>query len=309
MKAKTKLTWEREGFGGYFYEAPDSRKAMVVLLGDDGNDFMDTSCAKWLTRAQNCNALCVALRRSKKDESGIHCWELEQVEKAVRWLFEQGMEKVGLLGMSIQGAMALTAASLIPQVSLVIAMSPCDFVPWGFVHGKIGKDRDGEWPSGTSAFSWKGQELPFQPAGLGKEAYWQMYCDARKQYREMHSKTVFEYSEQAHPVAEEAFIKGEHIRGKVVLTGAEDDSMWDSVRYMERMKERLLKKGFAEGVQVFRYPYGTHLLVPERWLRMAIPVAGDLLSRLFISGRKHPAQCRQAREDLEQKLTSVMEKW
>ena len=303
MRASATIT---SPFKGFLYSAqPHSDRCIIVLLGDDGDDFMSQACAKWLTRGQHCDALCLALRRSKQEDSGIHSWPLEQIAAAVRWLEDRGVSKIGLMGMSMQGAMALSAAARIPSITLTIALTPCDFVPWGFVHGKKGE----EFPTGGSAFSWQGADLPFQPAMLEGDAYWQLFQSASKEFHEMHSRSVFDYSETHHPISPECLIPVEQIRGRLVLVGAEDDSMWDAPKYIRRMAELLRDRVPAPTLDTFVYPFGTHLLVPQRMLDLSLPLVGGLVSRMFSSGRKHPRDCRASRLDLEEKLTAVFEHW
>ena len=310
MKAAEITLIEKDGFSGYYYVAPSSTdKGIIVLIGDEGNDFMDKACAKWLTMTVGCNALCLGIRQKKSDDTGIHQWPLEYVEKAVQWLQKKGISKVGILGMSMPGCLALAAASHIPDISLVIAMTPCDFVPWGFFQGKIQNAPKGEWPSGTSAFSWRGEDLPFQPAYLEKDAYWNMFCEDKKKFHEMHTITIFDHSENTSPIPDECFIPVENIRGKIIFTGTGDDTMWNTSRYIGRMNRRLQEKGSDVQTKTFLYPYGTHLLVPETMLKNAIPVFGDLISKMFQSGKEHPAECKQARIDLEAKLTKEIKEW
>ena len=308
MKAALETTVAREGFRGYLYESrTKTDRCMIVIIGDDGNDFMDKAAARWLTETARCHALCVALRQVEKTETGVDRWPLEIAEKAVLWA-QARYAKVGLLGMSMQAALVLSVSTRVP-VSLTVALSPCDYVPWGFHQGRIGKENHGEWPSGHAAFTWRGSELDYQPACLGKEAYWQLFCDARKKYGEMHSRSVFDYSEEHHPIREEAFIPVENCRGQLVFLGAEDDAMWDAARYIRRMTRRLEEKGFPYPYDALVYPLGTHFLVPDSLLRRAVPLAGALLPRMFVSGRKNAAACREARADAEKKLLAILLAW
>ena len=298
-----------DGFHGYYYSSFRSDKCIIVIIGDKGNDFMNTSCARWLTTTQNCNVLCLGVRQEVHQDSGIHSWPLEYIECAVNWLKHQNIRKIGVLGMSMQGTLVLAAASFIPDISLVIALTPCDYIPWGFCHGKLGKSSNAEWPSGTSTFTWRGQELPWQPACLEKEAYWNMFLSDKSRYHEMHTISIFEYSERMHPISPECFINVENINGKIILIGAEDDVMWNSSKYIRRMKKRLNAGGFLFPCASYIYPYGTHLLVPERMLKKAIPLFGSMIYKLYVSGRKHPDECTQSRIDLDEKLTLEIQNW
>ena len=288
-----KTTIQKEGFRGFFHPAqPGGKKGIIVLMDDEGNGFLDNACAKWLTTNRHCGALCIAVRQKDDDDTGLHRWPLEYIEAGVHWLKKKGIFKIGIWGLSMQTCTALAAAALIPDLSLVIAFAPCDFIPWGIYQGK-GKR---EWPSGTSAFSWREKGLPFQPACLSNEAYWKMYLDGKKRFGEMHTRLIFDHSENAHPILEDCFIPIEHIQGRIVLIGAEDDSMWNTAKYIRRMKKRSGQRGFSHCLETYLYPFGTHLLLPEQM-------------GLFASGRKNAAGCRTSRLDIEQRLKDILERW
>lgn len=310
MKITEQLTLQNDDCKGCYYQSSKSSdRCILVLVGDEGNDFMDKAFASWLTKKVGVHALCVAIHQRKEDDTGVHEWPLEYIESAVKWLKAKGIFKIGILGMSIPGCLSLTAASLIPDISLVVAFTPCDFVPWGFIQGPIGKSSKGEWPSGTSAFTWRGKPLDYQSAFLEKENYWKMFCDDKKKYHEMHTITIFDHSENTCPIPESCFIPVENICGKIIFIGTGDDSMWNTSRYIKRMEKRLEEKQFSYPVKTFLYTFGTHLLVPESLLKNAIPVFGDLLYLMFISGRKHPDICKKNRIDLEKKLMIELQNW
>ena len=44
-----------------------------------------------------------------------------------------------------------------------------------------------------------------------------------------------------HPIEPEEYIPVENIRGKLLLIGAEDDALWDTAKYIRRMKSALRK--------------------------------------------------------------------
>ena len=310
MKASVICTAAREGFRGFLYEpAVPSGRCMLVLIGDDGNDLMDTACARWLVRHQDCAALCLALRQDAQEDPGINLWNLNIISVAADWLKSRGFVRIGICGMSMQAVIALSASARIPEISLVLAFSPCDYVPWGFRHGLIGDSKNAEYPTGKSLLTWKGQPLPFEPAGQSPEEYWKMFEADTGTYREPHSKGVFEFAEQHSPIPPEAFIPAENIRGAVILVGAEDDSMWNSTRYIQRLRSRLRDREFIFPLKTFTFAYGTHLLVPQRMLTEAIPVLGNLVSLLYRSGRRHFFRCRSARLQLDRKLSCYLQNW
>ena len=55
----------------------------------------------------------------------------------------------------------------------------------------------------------------------------------------INSRKLFDDSETAHPITEDAMIKIEKIHGTLLLIGAEDDVLWDTAKYIRRMKQRV----------------------------------------------------------------------
>ena len=58
----------------------------------------------------------------------------------------------------------------------------------------------------------------------------------------LNSRKLFDDSVAAHPLQEEEMIPVENIKGKLLAIGAEDDGLWDAVKYVRRMENRLAQK-------------------------------------------------------------------
>lgn len=80
---------------------------MIALLGDDIDDRMAVSGVKWL-HSRNCNVMTMA--PSKKDY-GHHSYPLERFEKAISVIRQKRNTKIGIVGASTTGMLALVAAS------------------------------------------------------------------------------------------------------------------------------------------------------------------------------------------------------
>lgn len=182
---------------------------MIALLGDDIDDRMAVSGAKWL-QGRNCNVMTMA--PSKKDY-GHHSYPLERFEKAIAVIRQKGNRKIGIVGASTTGMLALAAASHYPEITLTIAMTPCDFIIEGFV--RDGKDGMKERPAdGESTVTLGGQPLPYLPCAYRHPQYWQMIQAEAKAGEDMvASRKMFAESERLHPVQEEEKIKVENIAG------------------------------------------------------------------------------------------------
>lgn len=297
---------ERDGFYGVYYpNAATSRKAVIVMLGDSSDDRMVVSGVKWLHK-RGCNVM--AMSPAKKDY-GHHDYPLERFEKAIAVLAARGNEKIGIVGASTTGMLALVAASYFPEITLTMALTPSDFIMEGFYRGK----RDGarEWPSGGSSLSWQGKPLPYLPYAYRHPEYWQrIVADSKAGGDRIASRPMFDESERRHPVQEGEKIKVENIRGKVIFVGAEDDVLWDTCKYIRRMIKRLEALPHECEAETLIYEHGTHFVFPESMLKTMIPIGSNLLIRLmFKAGREHPKECRQTRIDIDEKLSRGILNW
>ena len=298
---------DADGFHGAYWPCRGgSACAVIAMLGDDAADYMARSAVKWLMK------LCVnvmTMTPGKKDY-GHHNYPLERIETAIAWLKAHGNQKIGIAGASTTGTLALTAAAMFPEISLTIAMTPSDFVWQGFMQGK--KDGCKEWPiAGESLFSYHGKPLPYMPFCYQHPQYWQVIAEETRQSGDMlASRKLFDDSEAAHPITEDAYIKVENIRGRLLLIGAADDSLWDTAKYIRRMERRLAEKPHDCTVETAVYAHGTHFVFPEGMLKTILPIGSGLFMKLaFRAAKQFPEACRQTRMDIDRRITAAIQAW
>lgn len=297
---------ERDGFYGVYYpHRVPSDKALIAMLGDSSDDRLVVSGVRWLHR-RGCSVM--AMSPGRKDY-GHHDYPLERFGRAIAFLKAHGNKKIGIVGASTTGMLALAAASFFPEITLTIALTPPDFIMEGFYRG----NRDGarEWPSNGSSVSWKGRPLPYLPYALRHPQYWrQILADSKAGGDRIASRSMFDESERLHPVQEAEKIKVENIRGKVIFVGAEDDVLWDTCKYIRRMTKRLDERPHECAVETLLYEHGTHFVFPQSMLKTMLPVGSGLLIRLmFKAGREYPKACRQTRMDIDEKLSHYILTW
>lgn len=105
-------------------------------------------------------------------------------------------------------------------------------------------------------------------------------------------------------------IKVENIQGKLVLVGADDDSFWEAGKYVRRMDQRLKSRPHICDYEAVAYTYGTHFVLPESMLRIALPVGLKLVMRfLFRSAKEHPNECEATRIDIDKRLSAALHEW
>ncbi len=298
---------EKDGFYGTYYENPKgSTCAVIGLFGDDPNDFMAKCGVKWLHK-NDVNALCMS--PGKKNYSHVN-YPVERIETAIQWLKNHGNRKIGIMGMSTAGMDSLVAASLFSDITLTFGLTPSDFVWQGFEQG----NRDGcrEWPvPGASTLSYKGKPLPYMPFVYEHPVYWQKVQEETKGSGDFERSTcLFIDSEKAREHTEVEMIKVENIKGKLFLVGAEDDSFWETGKYIRRMDQRLKEHPHTCECVPLVYEHGTHFVLPESLLRKALPVGLKFVLRfVFKAAKDYPGECEATRKDIDRKLSAALKEW
>jgi len=298
---------DSDGFNGAWYPAGStSSRGIIIMLGDSYEDRMAKSGAKWL----NQQGIHVMAMSPDKKDYGHHNYPLERFGKAITFMKAQGCEKLGVVGASTTGMLALLAASYYPELSLTIAISPPDFVMEGFY--RDGKDGATERPGNNeSSVSWQGKPLPFLPYAYRHPEYWQKIQEESKAGGDkVASRKMFDESEKRHPIREDERIRVENIHGKLIFIGAEEDVLWDTCKYIRRMEERLSTLPHDSTFECWLYEHGTHFAFPESVLKMMLPVgSGLLVSFMFKAGKEHPKECRETRIDIDRRLQRTLAEW
>ena len=307
MRAIRYFSVEKDGFYGAYYpnKSPGDR-AFLVMLGDSADDLLAKTGVKWLhARGIHCLAMSPA-----KGDYGHHSYPLERFGNAIAFLKSQRITKIGVIGASTTGMLALLAASYYPDITMTIALSPCDFVMEGFYQD--GLDGAHERPGdGESTVTWQGRPLPYLPYAYRHPEYWQRIQEETKGSGNFISSVgMFDESERLHPIREEEKIPVENIRGRVVCIGAEDDVLWDTCRYIRRMKERLESRAHSCTLDALLFRYGTHFLFPESMLKSVLPIGTRLLLGLaFRSAKEHPRECRETRRAIDRRVSDIVADW
>ena len=298
---------KKNGFYGAYYENPKhSDRSIILMLGDKIDDLMVKTGVRWLHR-NGCNVMAMA---SDTKDYAYHSYPLESFEKAIEAMKARGNVKFGIIGGSTTAMIALAAASFIPDLTLSVALSPSDFIMEGFY--RDGLDGTRERPGDNeSTLTYKGKSLPYLPFAYRHPEYWQkLQAEAKRRGDIAASRDMFDLSEQLCPVTEEMRIKAERIKGKVVLIGAQDDSLWDTCRYIDRMTERIKSVPHECRVAKLTYEYGSHFVFPQSMLEIVLPFGSSFLLRFaFRTLKDHPKECRQTRTDIDKKLRRIIRGW
>lgn len=99
-------------------------------------------------------------------------------------------------------------------------------------------------------------------------------------------------------------------KGKLILVSADDDSFWEAGKYICRMEKRLKERPHTCEYETLIYEHGTHFVLPEFMLRIALPIGVKfVLKFVFRAAKEYPDECEAARKDIDKKVSAALKKW
>ncbi|MGH6889789.1 MAG: alpha/beta fold hydrolase [Rhizomicrobium sp.] len=161
---------------------------------------------------------------------------LEYFKTAIDWLRAQpGIDpaRIGIVGTSIGGMVALMVASHYPEIKAVVAAVPSSVVWPGIVH------TPGAPPS---TFTLGGKPLPDLPFGGPFTTVYNLYAKGLR----------------ALDQHKDAIIPVERINGPVMVICGKSDKLWPSCPMSDQVAARLKAEHFTHPVQLLEYPDAGH---------------------------------------------------
>ena len=243
VPSPSKTAVAANGLVANFYQPAESRgplPALIVLGGSGGG--LDERTA-WEATALAEHGYVVlhlayivgpGLPTSAHLPTAIHLFPLEYFKTAIDWLGTHPAvdpNRIGVVGTSIGGMVALLAAAHYPDLRVVVAA-----VPSSVVWSTFGSSR-------TSMFSRAGQPLPYLPYGLGRgSGVHNLYDDGLNALAQ-------------HP---DAIIPVEKINGPVMVICGKLDSLWPSCRMSAQVVARLEANNVKHAFQILEYSDAGH---------------------------------------------------
>ena len=177
---------------------------------------------------------------------------LEYVESGLRWLAErptvstEGHGRVGLVGASKGGELALLAAATFPDlVGPTVAYTPSNCVWQGVSWSNARVARRSTW-------SRNGQPLPYVPyAADGAPTI---------SARGLSLLPMYDRALDDPEAVADATIPVERAVGPLLLVSGGDDRMWPAARMCRLVVDRMQRNGRGESVRHLHYPDAGHLV-------------------------------------------------
>lgn len=293
---KERYTIQQDGFVGYWHPAKGhAGKALLVFPGSGADYALTAMATEFLGRA-GWNRLLVAFAGWDDLPEDPVLAPIEYAEHAMEVLKNAGLDKIGAYGISAGAKYALTAASLLPDISLVIAASPFDYTTEAF---------QGTKPLNQSTFSFRGEPLPYDPTVtlhrnivsiLFRTAFSKKY-GMRRMLRGCYEENV---------QTEKARIKVENMRADILLQCPSYDDCWPSDEAVPRIERILEKVHYPYRHQATIYEKGSHLLCSD--------FSGNLkylksMKRILQAEYVDQDACNRAREASMKEALAFLEEW
>ena len=82
------------------------------------------------------------------------------------------------------------------------------------------------------------------------------------------------------------------------------------VRKICRMEQRLKERPHICEYETLIYEHGTHFVLPESMLRIALPIGVKfVLKFVFRAAKEYPDECEAARKDIDKKVSAALKEW
>lgn len=241
------------GIEGVFLMPLEIKKptpALIVLGGSEGG--VNEGWAAVIASKTRLPTLALGYFGAKGLPPTLENIPLETIEKALDWLVRQPnvADRVGVIGASRGGELAMLAATLFPRIEAVVG-----YTPSGLIWQGIGA---GEAP----AWTYRGKPFPYL-AFMEDEA-------ARNRFREAQQKGTpyldapsFLYSlGRQQERIEAATIQVERSKAAFLLIGNPGDGVWPSDLLSRTAVDRLRTHRHPRTYELLTYDDGGHMLIP-----------------------------------------------
>jgi dienelactone hydrolase len=299
-KSGVRVTPLRErGLVGTFYQAQGAtpKPGMIVLSGATGG-LKSVAESPGGLASRGYSVLSLAYFSSQGLPKQLAEIRLEYFKTAIDWLRSQPSvdpERIGLLGTSRGGEVALLLGSIYPEIKAVVAYVPSHVV-WAGCCDSVAQTRP-PWTLG-------GKPIPHMPPTP----------EIRIAVRSLGPDTpvrrtpVFERRLQDTMSVRRAAIAVERINGPVLLISGRDDQVWPSTVMAEEIIRRLRNQGFKHAFHHLAYNGAGHAIGRPYTSTMDINRERHPLTKRLWDFGGTPEGTARASEDSWSKLLEFLEK-
>jgi dienelactone hydrolase len=247
------------------------RPAVLVLSGSEGG-MRETEAA--LLASRGYTALALAYFGSPNRPQQLVKIPLEYLKSGLDWLRARDSvdpDRIGVVGGSKGGELALVLASRYPEIKAVVATVP-SHIAWSGIGGTY---REASWTLG-------GEPVPYATTRPTPDFFAKMSKGEPATLIELYRAGMADEA-----AVEAALIRVEKIQGAVMLISGTDDQMWPSAEMCDKIIERLKKHNHPFPFEHLRYDGAGHGIV-----NAFIPLKNSIVAGNFALGGTVEANAR-----------------
>ena len=213
---------------GIAYRPASKAQVGVLVLAGSSGRIEDRRCRLLADKG----ALAVSIRwfGGPGQPPGICEIPLETFGEVIDAMIAEGVQRVGVLGLSKGAEAALLLSTVDPRVDAVVAVSPSAYV-WA----NIGPCSDGRLRPQRSSWTWKGKPIPFVPY----DDRWVEPTTKPVAYRPLYEQSLAAFAQKV----EQASIPIETAAAQLLLIAGEDDQLWPSADFARVLERRRRSAG------------------------------------------------------------------
>lgn len=238
-----------EGFiGTFFYHNSSIPTPTILVLGGSEGGLREGQAA--ILSAYGYNALAIAYFGLDGLPEELVEIPLDYVECAINWLQQDervDSTKIGVLGVSKGGELALLCAAQFPAIKVAIG-----YVPSGIIYPGISRVK-----SGVSSWKYNEKPLPFAYGNIPSDVELAV-TRSREKKEPIVWREVYRYWADG---AVEAEIPIENAQSAILLISGGDDQLWPADLLSERVIERLKSNHYPYTYEHVTFPKAGHAIV------------------------------------------------
>lgn len=302
-----KLTRALNGFEGYYYPCQSYSDCAVIVVGWAGSNEKMCKIQASVYMEAGFSVLTVGMYGWKGMSKILKSVPVEYIENAVEWLKSHGKTKIAMAGISTGAGYTLLSASLIADISAVIAVSPFDYVMEACIPPKYSSKEFKTF--GSSVYTWRGKDVSFSRWTISDN----YFDNVKKCFKndEYGKKRLIRYIYDNNEILSESRIKIEDMHARALLLAADNDDMWPSEQTVCRAKQIFESNNYQYKVNTHIYPKASHILGVSfsKYPRIMKFFVSVILRKSILAECMYPSECDTAREDSVEKIKSFLEDW
>lgn len=282
MKKKC-YTYVKNGFEAVLYDAQNNDDRLIIVVqGLKGLELPEKYARMFAEKGYS--SLALSYYGGEGQPKSMRAIPLEQFQRACEAMKSYRYKRIGIYGNSKGAGIALLAASVVPDISLVIAAS-------SFGHIMQGTGKPNDHPC-KAMVSFNGNDFPYVPKGS-------LFRDfVRRCIRERNVRLLYFFDEWEKKGSDKNEIPVENINGDILFLTALHDESVPAVHDAELLTTRLDRCGFGYHYKHIVSKTGSHNLG-------IFPVNNNMLPR----ERKLPKECQAARKKTLKIIMQAIDKW